>query len=231
MTRQVADWGDRSLGVFLAALKKLAPVCILMTLVGLIPLVVFGLSAPSGFARVASSGAMAGAAAFVAGGLAGFLFGIPRVLPTGAVTSDDGDGAPQSGYRVNTNLEQISDWLTKILVGVGLTQLPKIADAGGRLITVVAEGMGASPGTISLAGAILIYFLGNGFLGAYYLTRTTMTTSFRLSDSEIQERIQQAEEASQDTRDRLEQLVRAIQRSQEATDGTIEDLKRPSGIR
>ncbi len=25
-------------------------------------------------------------------------------------------------YRSNTNLEQISDWLTKILVGVGLTQ-------------------------------------------------------------------------------------------------------------
>jgi len=26
----------------------------------------------------------------------------------------------------NTNLEQISDWLTKIIVGVGLTQFPQI---------------------------------------------------------------------------------------------------------
>src|ERR1700730_13401118 len=47
----------------------------------------------------------------------GFLFGVPRVGSTPAST------------RINTNLEQISDWLTKILVGVGLTQLHKLPTA------------------------------------------------------------------------------------------------------
>src|SRR6266508_6277591 len=64
--------------------------------------------------------ALVAGGAFVAGGLLGFLFGIPRSLagPEGSV-----DGAAAGGaYRPNTNLEQISDWLTKILVGVGLVQ-------------------------------------------------------------------------------------------------------------
>jgi hypothetical protein len=64
------------------------------------------------------------------GSLIGFLFGIPRTLqlevPITPKTQDAGksDGKDDSfRQNVNTNLEQISDWLTKILVGVGLTQL------------------------------------------------------------------------------------------------------------
>src|SRR6267378_5479414 len=67
------------------------------------------------------------------GCLVGFLFGIPRTLQSDSLapTNVSGGGksnAQTSGYRqaVNTNLEQISDWLTKILVGVGLTQLQQI---------------------------------------------------------------------------------------------------------
>jgi hypothetical protein len=63
------------------------------------------------------------------GAIIGLLFGIPRALQqekvigdsAGSGTSSAGSGTA-SGYRPNTNLEQISDWLTKILVGVGLTQ-------------------------------------------------------------------------------------------------------------
>jgi hypothetical protein len=231
VAKQGEDWADRSLGVFLMALKKLAPVCILMVVVGLIPLVIVGLSSPAGFARVVGGGAMAGAAAFVAGGQIGFLFGIPRVLETDAEPLPSADGVPRSRYRVNTNLEQISDWLTKILVGVGLTQLPKIADACGRLITAVADGMGGGTGMTSLAGAVLIFFLGNGFLGAYYLTRTTFTVSFWLSDVELsrfEDRMQSTEQATQDAKHQAEQLARDVQALQQGTDGTIEDLKRPA---
>ena len=59
---------------------------------------------------------MLSAAALIAGGFFGFLFGIPRYLAT--------PGPMQ--VQPNTNLEQISDWLTKVLVGVGLTQIGKI---------------------------------------------------------------------------------------------------------
>jgi predicted secreted protein len=55
------------------------------------------------------------------GGLLGFLFGIPRTLQQEAsqATEQNRKDRPQeTNYAVNTNLDQISDWLTKILVGV-----------------------------------------------------------------------------------------------------------------
>ncbi|MEM9413169.1 MAG: hypothetical protein AAGA30_18820, partial [Planctomycetota bacterium] len=63
----------------------------------------------------------------------GFLFGIPKVLqgedlPKTAVAGSVGDRRYEQ--RVNTNLEQISDWLTKIIVGLGLVNLGAVP---GRL--------------------------------------------------------------------------------------------------
>jgi hypothetical protein len=97
---------------------------------------------------------------------------------------EDSRATPHARYRVNTNLEQISDWLTKILVGVGLIQLTKIAAAATALINIVAKGMGGGAGATTVAGGILVYFLGNGFLSAYYVTRTTLTTAFIATDIE-----------------------------------------------
>ena len=54
-------------------------------------------------------------AASAAGAFSGFLFGIPRVLQSDHLASQE-----SSRVLSNSNLEQISDWLTKILVGVGL---------------------------------------------------------------------------------------------------------------
>lgn len=68
------------------------------------------------------------------GGLGGFLFGIPRTLQgrqnPETITSPDrertGKVTETFGQRVNTNLEEISDWLTKILVGLGLAEIKYI---------------------------------------------------------------------------------------------------------
>jgi membrane protease YdiL (CAAX protease family) len=43
----------------------------------------------------------------------GFIFGIPKNLQKNKIP----DNAPNS-YRGNTNLEEISDWITKIVVGI-----------------------------------------------------------------------------------------------------------------
>ena len=78
-------------------------------------------------------GGLLGLGAIAIGGLLGFLFGIPRTIQSNEKTRDE--------FRqvVNTNLEQISDWLTKILVGVGLTQLnnlpPRMWELADRLKT------------------------------------------------------------------------------------------------
>jgi hypothetical protein len=173
MMKQIPGLGTRSVDVFLTTLKKLALVGVVMTVAGLTPIVIYALTAPLNFAAVVSVGAMAGAGAF------GFLFGVPK---TREDNTEDSEETRHARYRVNTNLEQISDWLTKILVGVGLTQLAKIADAAAHLISVVAKGMGGGAGATSVAGGILVYFIGNGFLSAYYVTRTTLTTAFSVTD-------------------------------------------------
>jgi hypothetical protein len=72
-------------------------------------------------------------ACFASGALTGFLFGIPRVLqkPIGFETSrsESATGTPPalSSYEliINTNLDDVSDWLTKIIVGIGLVEIRK----------------------------------------------------------------------------------------------------------
>ncbi len=79
-----------------------------------------------------TSGAMIGVllalASLVTGLLLGFLFGIPKALQ-----NDHPESGLQRAYATNTNLEQISDWLTKILVGVGLVEMGKISARFGEL--------------------------------------------------------------------------------------------------
>jgi hypothetical protein len=83
---------------------------------------------------------------------------------------------PQSG--VNTNLEEISDWLTKIIVGVSLVEIKtaqaKLQDAAG----FIAQTLGGSSQT-SFAYGLMMYFAIAGFLGSYLLTRLFLQRAFR----------------------------------------------------
>jgi hypothetical protein len=81
-------------------------------------------------------GGLAALAALVSGGLLGFLFGIPRSQHNN----------PSAGrYAVNTNLEQVSDWLTKILIGAVLIQLGSVGSGAVRLFDVVGSALGRTP--------------------------------------------------------------------------------------
>ena len=116
----------------------------------------------------------------------GFLFGIPKVLQGAQpVTAANGNAAagttpaetsantatlPAYQQRVNTNLEEISDWLTKIIVGVTLVQLksiPPMADALARRVTAGLPG-GPHEG---FGLAIILTFGTLGFLFGYLVTR------------------------------------------------------------
>jgi hypothetical protein len=143
------------------------------------------------------------ASACSAGGwFLGFLFGIPRSLSSdtartampGAEPSTPSDESapeaeadqskmksvpPPSGAStaVNTNLEQISDWLTKIIVGVTLVESKEVIhrlEAAGR---VIGQSLGG-PYSESFAMALLIYFFTAGLLGSYLLTRLFLQRAF-----------------------------------------------------
>jgi hypothetical protein len=74
------------------------------------------------------------------GALLGFLFGLPRSLPE---TGHRNRGL--HGYLDNTNLLDVSDWLTKIIVGLSLVQIGKLPSAVGQLGRSLAPALGYSP--------------------------------------------------------------------------------------
>ena len=78
-----------------------------------------------------------------------------------------------------SNLEQVSDWLTKIIVGVTLIEIGTILPALGRLVGLVAAIYGnEAPGAAVMAAAILLLFSVLGFFDGYIGTRSLLTVIF-----------------------------------------------------
>jgi CheY-like chemotaxis protein len=121
--------------------------------------------------------ALVAGGAFVAGGLLGFLFGIPRSL-----ARPEGEDEAAGTYSPNTNLEQISDWLTKILVGVGLVQFTTLAGHARELVEFLGPALGGDPLGETFAAAILVVFGVSGFLTFYLVTRIYLPRAFAAGD-------------------------------------------------
>jgi hypothetical protein len=157
-----------------------------------------------------SHGSWAGAATVVlwvlactsCGAFAGFLFCIPKVLQNNRTDAEEGSerepqssetraderkgAAPMGGaylFQVNTNLEQISDWLCKIIVGLGLIELRNIPEHVLSLATGLSTDLG--PGlTTSFAGGLIVYFVVIGFLGGYLVMRLGLAGELGRADRE-----------------------------------------------
>ena len=78
--------------------------------------------------------------AFAVGALLGFLFGIPQYL-----AKQGGPSPDKASYQPNTNLTQVSEWLTKIIIGVGLVQFGQLVDAIGDLGDELESSFGGDP--------------------------------------------------------------------------------------
>lgn len=132
-------------------------------------------------------------ASFAAGALLGFLFGIPRSVGTPDLGKEkkgpEAEAAANAQlYAPNTNLEQISDWLTKILVGVGLVQVHQIGGALDDLATGLAPGLGTQGQSVAIA--LMVSFSITGFVSAYLFTRLRLQTAFELAGA-IREAVKQ----------------------------------------
>lgn len=151
-----------------------------VTLYGLQPVVPFSYAA---LLRILGAGILISCCALLTGALFGFLFGIPRAqqltppAASGAGGEADANRKP-SPYLVNTNLEQISDWLTKIVVGLGLVNLAVIPARVASVANYFARGLGDVEGRESVALALLVLFSACGFLLGYLLTRLFLTGAF-----------------------------------------------------
>jgi hypothetical protein len=111
--------------------------------------------------------ALGGAAGF-SGGLLGFIFGVPRAPET---------APPGQTLGVNSNLVQISDWLTKLLVGASLASLGNLPSFALKLVRYLDAGVYKGlPGGGTFALFILCFFFVLGFFWTYIETRTYLTT-------------------------------------------------------
>jgi hypothetical protein len=148
-------------------------------------------------------------ASIAAGAVIGFLFGIPRTArlgngpaksdkpaapsnPTAAKAAESGasqSSRPQSeeGLRPNTNLEEVSDWLTKIIVGLGLVHLTDLQKIVGSISANAAAAMSVTPTAthVSTATAIIVGFAIEGFFGGYIYTRLFLQGAFARSDQNL----------------------------------------------
>lgn len=152
--------------------------------IGCAAVIAYGLASRDceGGCRVAGGfvGLLAAAGAFSVGGMLGLLFGSPRwgdVVPS--PTGDNGESGAKhisAGVRPNTSLERIADWLTTMIVGLGLANLGPIGNKlsvyGTWLTQAITNDKTAQNGipgiVISLsfvfAGFLLVYLWSLRFL-------------------------------------------------------------------
>lgn len=183
-------------------------------------LILLSAAAAIGF-QLKTGAAVAGVlCAALLGTLLGFLFGIPRALTEPAPTIVAGparEGGVQRadpGFSHNTNLEQISDWLTKIVVGVSLVQAREIAVGFNRLSVQAAADWGLTNGATT-AGFLLATAALLGFLASYIWTRTDFVQYLESSQSAVaaeRRRRQDAELRARESQATLDDAVAFIAR-------------------
>jgi tetratricopeptide (TPR) repeat protein len=129
------------------------------------------------------------------GGLLGFLFGIPKAAKLQNQSEGANNGKYRERYVENTNLEDISDWLTKIIIGVGLVELSKIPQLLNQYAKMIAPALGGIPSSEGFALAISTYYSVIGFFFVYLATRAYMESGLEyLKKKEIDKLSTQTEE-------------------------------------
>ena len=107
----------------------------------------------------------------IVGAFIGFIFGIPRTP-----ASKDPDN-----IAANTNLEEISDWITKIIVGVSLVQLNQISGGIIELGHTLSKALGDTPTSFVFAISTLIFYFVGGFFLGYLWSRIYLPKILRAS--------------------------------------------------
>jgi hypothetical protein len=133
--------------------------------------------------RIEAVGVLIAGAAIAMGFLLGLIFAIPREASREKVKADgpgtQGVDEADDDHRLkqNSNLVDISDWLTKIVVGVGLVELKRTPAALWKMSVSLSPGLRSPDGTgyanssAVCCLAIILFFLVAGFLFGYIWTR------------------------------------------------------------
>lgn len=144
----------------------------LILVIGVVIILIYSIAhGTDKFLSILSISAIIALTSAIVGAFIGFIFGIPR---TPAAKDSENIGA-------NTNLEEISDWITKIIVGVSLVQLNQLSDGIYKIGNTLSQGMGGQPSSFVFSVSTMIfYFVGGFFLGylwsRIYLPKILLTS-------------------------------------------------------
>jgi hypothetical protein len=176
--------------------------------IGVLSLVVFSFGALGSLGtKTFALALLVGGAATLTGSLLGFLFGLPRGAgdrqdfslrmnqPSNPAGNDPKDNpssvssANRSLAQVNNNLLEISDWLTKIIVGAGLVGLKELVQWIGNVGQVIGTGAGLEPVALArvFGGSTIMFFFVWGFLFVYIQTRTIISFIFASMEHSLQQ--------------------------------------------
>jgi hypothetical protein len=163
-------------------------------------------AAPGHALRAALAAALSGLAAFACGGFVGFLFALPKTLAAEAANGNaTASRLKDRSWQANTSLEQISDWLTKILLGIGLTQLTQLPEQIQSTGEYVADAIG--PDAAAMVGStIVVVFAIAGFVIANLVTRFDLGKAIDREDG-VLENLKNLVASDPDDRRAVEALV------------------------
>ncbi|NOT51434.1 MAG: hypothetical protein HOP10_09180 [Chitinophagaceae bacterium] len=145
-----------------------------------------------------------GGAAFAAGGFGGFIFGIPSLGQN-----------KESDLKYNDNLIQISDWLTKIIVGVGLVQLNRIPGKISELGDLLRSNFGDQSWGKVASLSIVFYFSLFGFLIVYFWTRTDFTTIIKKVDTDLNDQLAETKEELETAKKKALEEIQEIEKQKQ----------------
>lgn len=180
---------------------KEAETTILLTLymglfLGMVPVIGFPITIPEMGGKILFIGIILGIAAFVSSFFMGTLFGMPKR-----------NNQKESDYSLNNSLVEISDWLTKIIVGLGLVnlkQIPGYLVSLGEYVRTSSKYDGQLLNIYSIG--IVIYF---GFLGLYIgynYMRLVLSNKYKYADDNlIRKELEIANEKIHEVKEKIQQ--------------------------
>ena len=125
---------------------------------------------------------MVAASSYAIGNILGFLFGIPKTIQG----ENDSLKKGNVDYQVNISLEQISDWLTKMIVGAGLVELKDIKTALVNISAKIASDIGNEQAQSIIISSIICFMI-LGFFVTYLSTRLYIANAIAKANSELKE--------------------------------------------
>jgi hypothetical protein len=140
-------------------------------------------------------------AAVAIGAALGFLFGLPRVRTMAQTDGDNPTSEPSTGshFLANSNLLKVSDWLTTILIGLGLVQLGRVAPAVTDFAAAIEDPLGGSASAGAFAVSIMLGAAITSALMAYLWTSIRVRNLFEQAEkeyAELQRKIKEAQDSS-----------------------------------